>query len=258
MHGGKALLVIVVVGLLVAVGVFFFVPSIRPGFVQDLFNKAGGYTKATSAEDALDKFRQAIEKRNYKAASIYLAGDYKEWFDKTQGDAEAIARAIDDLRHAMKSHGIKSDKGDFVLFMIDPFPGGFKYKPAGSGDEVTAELDWTDELKPHETQISTAMRGWQVNPRLLNSMLPQALITPRLKVKVKKESDGAWRIHIPVSTGSSGLGNERHMRDQADFLRKNGSNVKNALEGLKNDVKNNPTTKEAFETSLKTKLEESK
>jgi len=39
---------------------------------------------------------------------------------------------------------------------------------------------------------------------------------------------------MPVQTGGSG--NERHLRDLVDYLRKNGSNYKNALVNLKNDV----------------------
>jgi hypothetical protein len=257
MHGGKALLLIGVVALLVAAGVFYFVDSLRPAFVQDLFNKAGGYTKATSAEDALDKFRQAIDKRNYKAASIYLAGDYKEWFDKGLGDAEAIANEIDNLRHAMKKNGIKSGKADCVLFLLDPFPGGFKYTIDGKGDSVTAVLEWADEWKSHSCHEQT-ISGYRVDNRMWSSLLPYVVQVGMLEVTVKKESDGAWRIHIPVESGSSGLGNHRHLRDTVDYLRKNGSNFKNALESVKNDVKNNPTTKEAFETALKSKLEESK
>jgi hypothetical protein len=259
MHGGKALLLILVVGLLVATGVFIFVPGVRPGFVQDWFNKAQGYTAAKSAEDALDKFKQAIEKRDYQAASLYLGGEFKEFFDKGRKDAEEIAKAIDDLRHAMKNHGVKSDKGDFVLFMIDPFPAGFKYKPESKGDTTTAVIDWSEDVKTRYKDgiVAWGADRWQVDNRIINSLLPAAVLAaPAMTVAVKKESDGAYRIHFPVSSGS-GI-NERHVRDTVEYLRKNGSNFKNALTGLKNDVKNNPTTKENFERDLRSKLEESK
>ena len=48
------------------------------------------------------------------------------------------------------------------------------------------------------------------------------------------------------------------LSETVDYLRKSGSNYSNALTGLKNDVKNNPTTKENFETDLRNKLSESK
>jgi hypothetical protein len=248
-------LLIAVLALLVVSGVMVFVPAARPGFVQDWFYKAQGYTKSTSAEDALDKFKRAVEKRDYQAASLYLGGDYKEFFDKGRKGAEPIAKAIDDLRHALKNQSVTSNKGDFVLFMLDPIPGNFKYKPSGSGDEVTATLDWTEALAEHREGIATWRSGerWQVDRRIENSLLPHSLaVQAYITVKVKKDSDGWWRIYLTDSAGKDRL------RESADFVRKNGGNFKNALESLKTDVKNSAPTKENFEISLKNKLEESK
>jgi hypothetical protein len=260
MQGGKALLLILVVGLLVAGGLFYFIPGLRPAFVQEWFHKAKGFTKATSAEDALDKFKQAIEKRDYKAASLYLGGDYKEFFDKGIQDAQELGSAIDDLRHAMKTNGVKTDKGDAVLFLLDPFPAGFKYKPASKGDKTTAELDWTEELHRYKegAAVLAGADRWHVNNLILNSLMPFSLsVASGMTVTVQKDKDGAYRIYIPVTTGTGSV-TERHMRDNIEYLRKNGSNFKNALTGLKNDVKNNPVTKENFEKDLRVKLEESK
>jgi hypothetical protein len=256
----KALLYGVVILLVVSaiyLGVAWNVRSVRAGPVKGWIRSAKGFGPAKSPEDALDKFRQAIEKRDYDAAGQYLSGDYKEWFDKGADDAESLANEIDNLKAAMKKHGVKSDKGSFVLFALDPFPGGFKYDVSkGSGDSVVATINWKDELATHQGQ---AILNWQVDNRTWNCLLPFAL-DPRysvpLQVTVKKESDGHWRIQIPVSSGTSL--SARHLRDTVDQLRKNGSNVKNALQGLKNDVKNEPQTKENFESSLKTKLEQSK
>jgi hypothetical protein len=82
--------------------------------------------------------------------------------------------------------------------------------------------------------------------------LPRVALARVLPVSLKQESDGAWRIVFPVQIA------DRHLRDTAEYLRKNGSNFRNALVSLKTDVKNNPTTKENFEGSLKTNLEQSK
>ena len=59
--------------------------------MQGWVNKARGFTPAKSPNDALDKFKQAIEKRDYQAASLYLSGDYKEWFDKGRSDARGAS-----------------------------------------------------------------------------------------------------------------------------------------------------------------------
>ena len=58
-------------------------------------------------------------------------------------------------------------------------------------------------------------------------------------------------FRLPVMTSES-------LRDTVEFLRKNGSNYRNALSNLKNDVKNDAPTKENFENSLKKYLQESK
>jgi hypothetical protein len=249
MHGGKALLIVLVVAVLGTAGVFLFVPGLRPGFVQTWFNKARGFTPAKSPNDALDKFKLALEKRDYQAASLYVSGDYKEWFDKGRSDAEAITTEIDNLRAAMKSNGVKSDKGDLALFMLEPFPATFKYDVKESADSATATLNWNEEISRFAGQN---LQGWTVDNRAWNSLLPRITTFGPIQVTLKKESDGAWRIQIPVQIGN------RQVKDTVDYLRKNGSNYKNALQSVKNEVKNNPTTKENFESALKTKLEESK
>jgi hypothetical protein len=69
-----------------------------------------------------------------------------------------------------------------------------------------------------------------------NSLLPRIVTLGAIEVAVKKEKDG-WKIYFPMYSG------ERRIIDTVTALRKNGSNFKNALQGVKDDVKNNPTTK---------------
>jgi len=253
MPAWKALLIFLVIALVGATGLFLLVPSSRPGPVKDWFFKAQGFTPATSANDALDKFKLAIEKRNFEAASrYYLSGDYKEWFEKAQKESEPLARTLDDLRAAMKSYGVKSDKGNFAFFMLEPIPPDFKFNVTGSGDSVTALLDWKDALAPHS---SYSLNDLPRNMNLIwHSLLPSIVVgaNPTLAVTVAKEKDGFWRIQVPVALG------DRHVRDTVDYLRKNGSNFRNGLANLKNDVKNNAPTKQDFDASLARYLEESR
>jgi hypothetical protein len=252
MHGGKAILLFVGAALVVVTGVFLFVPALRPGVVQGWYNKSRGFTPAKSPNDALDKFEQAIEKRDYQAASLYVSGDYKEWFDKGIKDAEPIAKEIDNLRAAMKNNSVQSDKGQFVLFLLDPFPANFKFEVKESSDTATATIHWTEELTNYPGQNFQTINGWQVDNRILNSLLPRVAALGAIVVSLKKESDGFWRIQFSVQIG------ERKVANTVDYLRKNGGNFKNALQSVKNDVKNNPTTKENFENALKVGLEQSK
>jgi hypothetical protein len=260
-RAAKALL-LAVVGLAVAsaiyLGVAYKVRSIRVGPVNGWMRSANGFGPAKSAEDAMDKFRQAIEKHDYDAAGQFLSGEYKEFFDKGTDDAESLVAEIDNLKAAMKKNGVKSDKGYFVLFMLEPFPAGFKYDLSkGDGDAKVATLSWANELSQYAGADLQGLQSWQVDTKMWNSLMPLAVdVRVPLQVTVKKEKDGFWRIQFPTSTGTTA--NARHVRDSVDYLRKNGSNFKNALQGLKNDVKNEPQTKENFESSLKVKLEQSK
>ncbi len=253
MHAAKVLLVVLIGGLLVAAGVFAFVPSLRPAFVKAWFQKASGFTPATSPEDALDKFKKALEKRDYEAAALYVTGDYKEFIDKGGKDAKELATAVDDLQAVMKTTGVKSDKVDYALFLLTPFPATFKIaKVEKQGDDkATAILDWSDDLARFAA-VRTHLADWKINPGLLFSLMPSNSLT-LVKVNLKQEA-GAWKIVVPAEiTGVGG----RHVRDSVEALRKNATNYKNALNEIKTDIKNNPATKEDFERSVKVALEKS-
>lgn len=258
MRATKALLIgagLLLVAFGVYMGLAWVFRGVRVGPVKQWMRSAKGFGPAKSAEDALDKFKQAIEKRDYDAAAQYLGGEYREFFEKSIDDGESLANEIDNLNTATKKHGVKSGKGDVVLYLLDPFPGGFKYTTAkGEGDAVTATLRWDEAIKEATSRGNglDSVRDWKIDGKMLHSLLPW--VTDHrvpLVVTVKKETDGTWRIYVPVGNSA------RHVRDTVEYLRKNGSNYKNALQGLKNDVKNEPQTKENFESALRSKLEQS-
>jgi len=241
MPAWKVILFLLVVGAIAFAAVMFFVPDVRPEFVQKWF-----YPPATSAEDALDRFKKALEKRDFRAAARYCSGEYGEYLQKYHSDAKSLAQAIDDLKHAMKSHGVKSDKADFVLLSLDPFPPDFKFTVSKSN---TATLDWSAEVAKHAGQ---EIKDWRVDNRAWNMMLLAWVgVASKWTVPVKEEG-GSYKIAFPTSAG------QRSATDQFEFLRKNASNFRNALAELGRDVKTNAPTKENFERDLKQKVEESK
>ena len=63
---------------LVATVVFYFFPKTRPALVKKWFRTAEGFTAAKTPNEALDKFRDAIKKRDYETAATYCGGDYAE------------------------------------------------------------------------------------------------------------------------------------------------------------------------------------
>lgn len=255
MQASKALLLVVIGVLVLTAGVFAFVPASRPMPVKKLFWKMGGLTPATSPEDCMDRFKRAMEKRDYEAAAtLYCGPAYGEWLAKGGPDAKELARTLDDLRSAMSKYGVKSDKGEFQLYVLDPFPPDFKVvSVTKSGDNATAVLSWAEPLARYPgMSILRDENRWAPDNRIYTSLLPIVINELTWTVPLAKDKDGFWRVEFPVQV------NERHLRDTVEYLRKNGTNYRNALNNLKNDVKNDAPTKENFENSLRKYLQESK
>jgi hypothetical protein len=249
MHAAKVLVLVVIGGVVLASGVFAFFPSTRPGIVKKWFHQARGFTPANSPEDALDKFKQAMEKRDYEAAKLYVTGDYLEFLTKGANDATELVRAADELKDVMKTTGVKSDKVDFMLFKFDPFP-PFKVSDVKkSSASATAVLNWDNDVARFRN-VNTAVSEYKVNMLMLHSLMPTALLQ-RWTVTVKDTGAGGWKIEFPVQVG------DRHLRDTVEALRKNATNYRNAMRDIKQSIKNNPAVKEDFERQFKTALEKS-
>ena len=242
--GGAAFLVVAGVAFL---GLF------RRDAVVSLFAQGKlavqGYSPAHTPDEALDSFRRAIKERNYEAAELYLGGDYSEQFHKGAKNGQNLGAAIDNLLNAMETTGTKSDKVKLVLRLLDPFPANLKVlevKPSGD-KAATAVLA---EESGSALQITGGFQDWQVDPRMLRSLCRSVPVTG--VVELRKEGDGnngQWKIYLPVTP---------ELRVCVDYLHDNGSNYVNAINRVKEDLKNDATTKESLENALKKALEESK
>jgi len=248
MPASKALFLLLVVGGAAAFGVFYFVPSTRPDWVNNLFLKAGGYTPAQTPEEALEKFRTLIKKRDYDTAKLYCSGDYLEQLKIGGPAANKLGTAIDNLMYTFKeTKKLKSDKAEFALRMLDPFPTEFTVldmKKQGE-DKATAVLEFKfgRDLQPGN------MSDWKLDPNIWMALVPDA---PRISITLKKEGTGkdqAWRIIFPVPA---------RLRSSVPTLKDNHGNFVQALNRLNEDLKNNPVTIDNFERELKTDLEAAK
>jgi hypothetical protein len=236
---------LIIGGLLLAVGVFWFAPGLRPGFVQRWFDSASGFTPATSPEDALDKFRKAIEKRRYDDARKYLTGDYLGSYEVGMKDASALATEIDNLRSIMSSTGTKTPKVDMVLYWLDPFP-AFKYEIVKKGEkEAQATLNWNDDAG----KFADA-KGYNVtfDNGLKHSLLPIGVLVPSPLPVTVRQIDGNWKIVIPAELG------DRKMTFCTQALDKHASNVVNSLRTVSGDLKREPSAKADFENTFQSAL----
>lgn len=274
MPATKALLWVVVLALIVSSIVFTFMPNLRPGFVQNLFDQASGFTPAQSPSEALEKFRECIRQRNYKSAVKYLDGDYREQFSKASEPATKLADEVDALLQAVQTTGLNAPAGKFVLERLQPFPKDFdfstpqrplkddqyrllsklmpNYFPADQiktlGDKVAMS---TISLKlTAAADNSNRINMGAMEPKIFLSLVPGTMTKPTWDGVVALMESGndkerGWKIYIPLFTD---------VEPKVDYLKQNYGNYTQALKNIKQGVKNDAATKSTFESDLSKEL----
>jgi hypothetical protein len=258
MPAWKALLAVVIVGSLVAFGVFLLFPGMRPPVVKEWFFNAQGFKLAKTPNEAVDLFREAIRKRNYEAAARYCGGEYVEELRKGTKGATRLADAADDLMHNVEDvANINSPKGKFTIRLLEPFPKDFKVikiNHAEGQDIATAEI----QFDPVATQDVYFNAPWRLDSRILLSLvpvdgndIPLVLLGYKWTVPLRNEGEKekAWKIHFAVTT---------RLRDSVTYLKDNYGNYARALDNIKYAIKHEAATKADFENQLKKELEEAK
>src|ERR1700694_1858315 len=102
----------VIVLLLVAVvgaGYWFF--GSMDGFLQ----WKGGFAPATTPEQAMEKFRDAIQQRKYSWAANYCTKEYADVLVKADGPASRLGGIIDKVRAYMDKSNLKTDQTVLLL-----------------------------------------------------------------------------------------------------------------------------------------------
>ena len=249
MPAWKALLLLLIGGAVLAAGAFAFIPASRPPIVQKWFRAAAGFSPATTPQEAIDRFRDCIKKRDYKTAGeVYCTGDYREQILKGADDAKQLGDMIDSLLAAMESQGVKNDNTRYVLRLLEPFPKSFKVTGIKTeGDKAVATiLGDEDPLQPDKPLPDDFMtKHWL----LVNSLLPLDANNQLSQILMVKDASGYWKLNLPVTT---------KLRYTVDELKKSGTNYRNAIRAVRDDVKNNAVVKEDVQTQLISQLDKSK
>ncbi len=145
----------------------------------------------------------------------------------------------------METTGTKSDKVKYVLRWLDPFPADFKVLDVKQSGDGKAYATIAEDASP--LQVQGDFSDWRVDPRAYRSLCRS--VGSQLELRKEGSGDGQWKIYLPVTPD---------LRLSADYLADNGSNYANAVDRVKEDLKNDATTKESLEHALKQALEESK
>jgi hypothetical protein len=214
------------------------------GWLNKRKDEAQGYKDAKTPEEALDYFRKAIKERKFGTASKYLGGEYYEQFTKAAEPGEKLSEAIDNLRNAIqKSDTPHSDKVKLVLALLEPFPPTTVKKVVKQGDNK-AYAEMLPEALP-QVQLDARLNEWKLDPRMM-----RPLIQGVNKVELRREGEGDdahWKIYLPVN---------KPLPECVDYLKEHYKGFVKALEGVKNRVKNDPTTKENLEGDVKNAIRE--
>jgi hypothetical protein len=250
MHGVKVLFWLVIVGCIAAVGLFLFVPSSRPPIVKGWFRKAMGLGPAKTPTEALDKFREAIKKRDYETAAEFCDTEYREQVLKVAKGAQKLGEAIDSLVYNMDKHGVISKKAQHMLRLLEPFPKTFKVvdvKESEGGKKALAKISddteqFTAETKPDPTFFSK-------NRHMIQALSPVEIGIDYDVIELVKEDTGFWKIKLPVTP---------RLRTSVEALKDNATNYANAIIQVRDEVKNNPPTKEGIERILEQRIGESR
>jgi hypothetical protein len=221
----RVLNLFIVLVLIAAIGavVVAFLDLYPIPYLSEFAYGVKGYALAKTPDEALERFNKALEARNYNMAARYLDGDYQTQMRKNAKVAERLAKAVDNFRNAAKDRGLNSDKVEVYLAALEPFPSHISTKDVKeSGDNATAVI------------------AAESSSRLM----------PRVGVVIKlKKVDGYWRIELPLDAGSRALFEE---------IDRFGQDYVNALDAVKDRMKNSAVTKENVFGDLKQEIEKIK
>ncbi len=258
MPAWKALSFVAVLGVLVAFGLFLLFPDTRPPVVKAWFRKAQGFGPAKTPTEALDRFRDAVKKRDYETAATFCGPDYAEQMRKAAKGANKLGTAADELMHNVEEvANINSPMGKYVIRLLEPFPRDFKYdlldasgRPYAykEGDTVAYANILLMDGKPLNARDLYSNQNWNFDERILLSLVPIGAVGA-VPVKLEGEKEKAWKIHFPVTP---------RLRESVDYLKENAGNYARALDNLKYAIKHEAATKEDFENQLRTQLEKAK
>jgi len=215
-HVFIVLVILVLIGtpILICLG-YFTIPSFdvmgwkTPSFSKKEMEKgldvslatAAGFTPAKSPTDAMDKFREAIQARKYKFASIYVTPEYADMLIRTNEGAAELGGVLDKIRNYGKEQGILTDKTTFFLKQLDPFPKNFKAGPPPTkkgDDKAFGKYEWEPiGGKITVQQVNAELEN--IDKEMYQSVLcPTAIFQNQIEIIKDKEND-AWKLKIPTN-----------------------------------------------------------
>jgi hypothetical protein len=234
--------------ILLVISGIVYVTVFRWDDVDDLVHYAR-YVPAKTPTEAYEKFHAAAVARDFKLAAYYCGGDYAEQMRKAAKGGTRLGKAVDNLRSVLELENIKTDNVAFILGQLEPFPtethlAYLDYKD-GSDRAVGTITEDTSRLKP---EAAKAVGTWNVDRSMFRSLTQGFPASSAYEFRLEGQGKNAsWKIIFPVTAD---------LRVAADKLRDHGPNFARALDKVKSEVKNDPTTKSDVERRIREEMEE--
>jgi hypothetical protein len=236
-------------------------------------DKPAEFKPARSPKEALEKFRECVAKRDYKAAAEYLGGsEYRELVLKAAEPAGKLGRAIDELAKAVETVGINSPDGQALLRFLEPFPGKFEFEvtqpvkeniykaltrlfPAEFPDGQFKELGDKIALAKVAFKISYSadaaanFKVSQMEPKAFLTLVPGGLKWDGMLALKDTGKDKGWKIFFPKLPD---------LEPRVDYLTGSGKYYVDALKNVRKALMNDAVTKAQFEAELSKQLIDAK
>jgi hypothetical protein len=154
-----------------------------------------GYTAAKTPTEAMDKFREAIHARDYKAASYYTTKNYGELLTKSHANARELGNYVDKIRNWGENKGLLTDKLKVALFWIDPFPKNIKSgeAPKLDGDKKAVGIYLWDPAYKLDGTPTNIQDMKELDLRMFTNILKVNAF--QSGVKLVKDGD-EWKLDI--------------------------------------------------------------
>jgi hypothetical protein len=214
---GLVILALIAAPILV-IGGFLVIPSFdlfgwktpeltKKGFTQTVDEGVGvasGYTPAKTPTEAMDKFRSAIQKRDYKYAKVYVTKDYAAMLERAHTAAYDIGTKLDRIREFGKTNGILTDKAAILLNRLDTFPKNFvsDKPPETKGDKAYGKYKW-------EPVVTKPVPPDQIDNEILKNFdtgMYGNVLAPFVPfhgpIELVKEGED-WKLNIPVKVNQA-------------------------------------------------------
>ena len=206
MRMSNVIIVVVLVAIVGVVGAAFLgYISLGPlnkkdltGLVDKGLQTASGFTPAKTPQEAMDKFREAIEARKYKTAATYVTKEYADVLERSHTGAAELGASIDQIREYARNKGLETDKLSFLLHKLDPFPKNLKSGsvPAKKGDKTYGSftLEGTTFTTPLD-KLADSLRDMDQR-MFLNTLGPRDVFS--LPIEIVQEGE-VWKLNVPMN-----------------------------------------------------------